>query len=224
MDKEAEINNFLLSNSEENINDYSNKLYDNIKELNHKEEKLGLWFVILIFIYLLVGSSSMKEINLGFITISDISTISKLLPLLLIYIFFNTFLITSHKNNLMFALNLISENRFNQIPIENNQKFIGRNFIVNLFFPYSFSNAILNTFSNTITGKPKISETFIGFLLLLPTLLLAILPYLTLILMLVDSYKKYTNDLLGWICFLASVWGFSLLLFYIWISLKNERK
>jgi hypothetical protein len=218
MDKISEINNFLSNNSEEIISDYSNKLYDSLKELNLKEEKHGLWFVILIFIYLLIGSSSMKEINFGFITISDISIISKLLPLLLIYVFFNMFLITSHKKDLMLTLNIISEKRFNQIPLESKHKSIGRNFIIKLFFPYSFSNAI----SQAITEKPNIPQAFIGFFLLLPTLLLAFLPYLTLILMLVDLYKKYTNDILGWICFITSIWGFLLLILYIWINSKDE--
>jgi hypothetical protein len=218
MNKTSEIKNFLLNNSEENIIDYSNKLYDSLKELNSKEEKHGLWFVILIFIYLLIGSSSMKEINIGFITISDISTISKLLPLLLIYVFFNMFLITSHKKDLLLALNSISEKRFNQLPLESKNKSLSRNFIVKLFFPYSFSNSI----SQAIAEKPNIYQAFTGFFLLLPTLILALAPYLVLLLMLIDLYKKYTDDLLGWICFITSIWGFSLLILFLWINSKND--
>lgn len=218
MNNEEKIKKFIDETEEAELKDYSEKLIDNLKEMNDKEDKFQIWFVFLLLLYLLTKSSHMESVDLGIITLTDISVISKLLPLAMAYIFFNMITLTNHKQDVMMALNIISEKKFKQEQLKRGDKIFSRSFIIRLFFPYSFSNAI----SSIGTEKSSILHALFGFLLLIPTLFVAFIPYCIYVFMIIDVYKNYTDDFLGWISFLGSAWVFLLILFFMFAKAKAD--
>lgn len=219
MKNEEKIKQFVDDVDEAELMDYSDKLFDNLKEMNDKEDKFLIWFILLLLLYLLSKSSQMESVDLGMITLTNTSVISKLLPLGMAYIFFNMISLTNHKQDVMMALNIISEKKFKQYPLKTGDKSFSRNFIIRLFFPYSFSNTI----SSIVTEKPSIIKSIFGFLLLIPTILIVFIPYCVYLFMIIDVYKNYTDDTLGWISFLGSTWVFLLILFFMSVKAKTDK-
>jgi hypothetical protein len=214
MNKEEKIREFILATPESDLEDYSEKLYGSLKDMNEKENKFGLWFVVILLLYFLSKNSQMESVDIGLITLTDTSIISKLLPLLLGYLLFNMILLTSHKKDVMLALNLLSENKFNQEPVKRGDKSYTRSLLIKLFFPYAFSNSI----SNVVSEKASIGQAVVGLILLLPIIIIVLIPYVAYIMMIIDIYRNYTTDLLGWVSFLGSAWIFLIILFYLWLN------
>lgn len=210
---------FIEETDDAELKDYSEKLFDNLKEMNDKEDKFLIWFVLILLLYVLTKSSHMESVNLGMITLTDIAVISKLLPLGMSYIFFNMISLTNHKQDVMMALNIISERKFKQEPLKNGDKSFSRSLIIRLFFPYSFSNAI----SGIGTGKTSIVHAIFGFFLLIPTLLLVFIPYAIYVFMIIDVFKNYTDDILGWISFLGSAWVFLIVLYFMFAKARSDK-
>lgn len=219
MKNEEKIKKFVDETDDDELKDYSDKLFDSLKEMNDKEDKFLIWFVLILLFYLLSKSSHVESIDLGMITLTDISVIAKLLPLGMAYIFFNMMALSNHKQDVMMALNIISEKKFNKEPLKRGDKSFSSSLIIRLFFPYSFSNA----FSGIETGKSSIVHAILGFFLIIPTLLLVFIPYAIYIFMIVDVYRNYTDDMLGWISFLGSTWVFLLILIFMSIKARANK-
>ena len=219
--KKSEIEQFIKTNEESTLKDYLDRLWDNLDELNKKEEKHSLWLVIVFFLFLVLSNTSVESFNIGPVTFKDISIISKILPLIFIYIFFNLGVISSHKRELNLTIKSISEAVFKQ---SNSSQTIrdeySGSFIIRMFLPYSFSNAIMKVFNK----KPTIIESLIGFSLLLPVLIIGLIPYVLTIIMLYDLWKNFTTDILGKICFWTTLWAFCLSVFYIVKNGLNNNK
>ena len=213
MNKEAEIQLLIENSSDEYINNYTDKVYENYKELGKKEEKHNLWLVIIILLYMIIDNSSISSVNIGPININDISVVSKLLPIILIYILFNLISITDHKKDLLITLKTISNLRSNKTLKE-------IDFSLRMYLPYMFSNSI----RKLTTSKPHIITSLIGFSLLLPIIIVALTPYVIIVLMLIDIYNKHMNDFLGYLSFYITLWSLFLFVFYIIVGAINSTK
>ena len=76
--------------------------------------------------------------------------------------------------------------------------------------------------TSLLTEKPSKLTSAIGFIILLPTIALGLLPFAFLYQMLESIFNKYYNDTLGFISFWLSIWVFVLTIFYIVINAINE--
>jgi len=213
--KKEQILYFLERLDDNSLKDYSDKLYESLKDIETKEDKLLFWFVILLILYLF-GNVGIDEVNLIFINIKDFSLVSKISPLIMGYLLFQMVFITSHKKELLLALDVVFEKRFKDKPIIE-EKYGFRKLISRLFIPFSITNSLSSVFDR----KRSIIESFVGFILLLPILLIGLVPTLVYILMIINLYKNYTNDLTGWICFCLSTWIFLIFIYISWI--KSEK-
>lgn len=194
------------------IIDYTNKIFENLKELNSKEEKYSLYAVIVVFLYyLLLHKTTVESINIGPISIKDITVVAKILPLVFVYIIFNLRTISTHKKDVLYTIKTLSEKLFNQKPLAEMNKEIGNTFVTRTYLPYTFSNSMSKIFPT----KPHVIEALIGFPLLLPTLLIGLVPYGIIITMLVDLYKNQMVDVLGIASFWLTIWALLLMFYYI---------
>ena len=79
------------------------------------------------------------------------------------------------------------------------------------FYPTSFAKTV----KNILSEEPNIIESIIGFILLLPILIIGLLPFGVLFLMLNEVFCNEFSNLYGKVSFYVSLWGIALLLFYI---------
>lgn len=210
MGKRQDILKLIEGKNDNFIMDYSNKIFDNLKDLNGKEEKNSLYAVIIVFLYLILYNSTIESFDIGPITIKDISIVSKILPLVFMYVIFNLKTISSHKKDVLFTIKTLSEIMFNQKSMNEKFKEFGNNFVTRTYLPYTFSNSI----SKITSEKPHIIESFIGFPLILPVIFVGAVPYAITFLMLIDLYNNNLNDILGYACFGLTIWAFLLMIFY----------
>ena len=215
MSKKEQILDFLERLDDNSLKDYSDRLYESLKDIETKEDKLLFWFVVLLILYLF-GNVGVDEVNLIFINIKDFSLVSKISPLIMGYLLFQMVFITSHKKEMLLALDVVFEKRFKDKPIIE-EKYGFRKLVSRLFLPFSITNSLSSIFDR----KRSIIESFVGFILLLPILLIGLVPTLVYVLMIINLYKNYTNDLIGWICFCLSIWIFLIFIYISWI--KSEK-
>jgi hypothetical protein len=220
MGKKDDILKAIENKDDSFIIDYSNKIFENLKELNNKEEKHNLYAVIVVFLYyLMLYKSSIQSLDIGPITINDLSVIAKILPLVFIYIIFNLRTISTHKKDVLFTIKTLSEKMFNEKPFSETNMHLSSNFVSRTYLPYTFSNTVIKI----INGKSHIVEALIGFPLLLPVLLIGALPYVITITMLIDLYNNHFNDFLGIASFCLTLWAFLLMIFYIVVNVLKSK-
>ena len=208
---------FIASNDEQNIKDYHDKLFDNLKELNDKEEKYVLWEYIIIFLYLFASNITFSNLSLGPISITDATVIVKILPMVFIYVLYTLHSITLQKKEATLAFETISSDRFNDILDKDNPN----SFLSRIYKPYAFTNSI----ASLLREKPHIIEALIGFIILLPLILIALTPYVIAGSMLVDLYKNYMNDNLGKLSFYVTLWLCGIIIFHIVIgAIRNYKE
>jgi len=213
MGKRDDIFIALSGKDDSFIIDYSNKIFDNLKELNSKEEKYFIYCVITAFLYyLILNKLSIGPIDIGPITLNDVSVVAKFLPVVFIYLVFNLRTITSHKKDVLFTIKTLSEVTLNQDILDPKLEEFGNSFVTRTYLPYSFSNAISKILPN---GKINIIEALIGFPLLLPVLLIGILPHVVVLIMLIDLYNNQMEETFGIISFWLTLWGYLLMFFFI---------
>jgi len=214
----TELKNFISTNEESTLIDYSKTLLENLKDLNAKEEKHNLWILIMVFLYIIMSNANIESFSIGPITIKDISIIGKILPLIFTYVFFSIRTITGQKTEILQALKILSEKQFNLMPENLVEQQIGIKTIVRLYLPYTFTNSILKLFRK----KPSTIESLIGAPLIIPILLVGLAPYVIIILMLIDLWNNSLTDLLGWACFLITIWLMLIMIFYMVKNLFNS--
>lgn len=220
MGKREDILKIIDGKDEGFIVDFSNKIFENLKELNSKEEKHNLYAVIVVFLYyLMLYKSSVESVSIGPITINDITIVAKILPLVFVYIIFNLRTISSHKKDVLFTIKTLSEKLFDQKAMDQTYKELGNNFITRTYLPYTFSNSV----SKILSPKPHIIEAIIGFPLLLPIIVVGALPYFVTVSMLIDLYNNHMNDLLGKTSFWLTIWAFLLMIFYTVLNVLKSR-
>lgn len=211
MGKVEEIRKLINEKDNPFLEEFSNKIYENLKDLNAREEKHNLWAIIIIFLYIILKSTTIKSVDIGPITLEDLTVISKVLPLVFIYILFNLRTIALHKKDTVFTMKILSEKMFNQKIPSDIYKDISNSFIIRMYLPYSFSNYI----SKISSKKPHIIESLIGAPIIFISVIIAgLAPYLVIFLMLYDIYKNYMNDILGITSFYISILAFIVMIFF----------
>ena len=73
--------------------DFFNKCYEKLKDLNKLEEKFTIGVVFLIVVHLIFSKENINSLEVGPISIKDVSIVPIAIPVLLTYILFNLYVI-----------------------------------------------------------------------------------------------------------------------------------
>ena len=212
---------FINQNTPEVISDYRDKLYENLKALNSKEEKYTLWILVIFLLYILLNSSSIPSFTIGPATINNPLIITEIIPIVFVFIFFKLHLITSYKRDINLAIETISIFTFKQFLELVSKKPYNRNFIFRMYTPHSF----LNSISEIIREKAHFYERICALILLFPIVIIAFVPYIFIGYMIVDLYKNHFGDILGKVSFFMTFWIFVILLYHlITSSIQSEKE
>lgn len=210
-----EILKFVEDNQVERIVEYNNKLYDKIKDLNRRNDRLTLFLIFIVFIYFLTSSQSFSSIQIGPISISDFTIISKLTPLLFAYFLLEFSLLNGHRAEVMKTIKWIHLSLYKQEP--NKKDYTeGR---------YSFFGSLLLPFSRW-TEIYKLNDVkplgCIGIILLLPMAIFLILPFYFEYISIKFVLEHYWNDWIGKASIILSIWIMLIILYY-YIKLAPSR-
>lgn len=205
---------FISINNESNIKEFHDKLYENLKILNAKEEKLLLWQVVIIFLYLFTGNVSFNNISLGPLSITDNTVILKVLPLVFLFVLYVLQLVSLQKNEALKAFEAITNERFSK-SIENVKI---KSFLTRIYNPYDFAISTIHS----IRDNSSFKEFIIGIILLLPLIIIAISPSLIAFSMVIDLYNNYTKDIIGKILFGIAFWLCILIVYNYYVSIRTN--
>ena len=208
---------FINTNDAQTVKDYHDRLFENLKELNEKEEKYVFWQFIVTFLYLFAGNITFSNLSLGPVSVTDATVVVKIIPVIFIYIFYTLHSITVQKKEVTLAFETISASRFSDILNKENP----HSFLARIYKPHAFTNSITSLFRE----KPHIIEAFIGFIILLPLIVIGLAPYFIAGSMLIDLYTNHMTDNLGKLSFWITLWLCFIILFHMVIGgIRNYKE
>lgn len=200
--------------------DFFNRCYEKLKDLNKLEEKFTYGAIFLIMLHLIFSRENITSLEVGPISIKDISIVPIAIPVILTYILFNLYVINKQKKGVINALRIYSYIFYRQDYTSEHLKENRLNNVTRLFLPFTFSTEI----SSILEDKPSILTSFVGFILLLPIILIGFLPYYFLIKMLLIVHSEYYSSTLGFYSFWISIWLFLVMMFYLITTAISENK
>lgn len=213
-----EILKFIEENQGEHLWDFYNKIYDNLIDLNRRIDRISFYLIIIVFFYFISVKLTISSIQIGPISISDISILPKLLPLLFSYLLYELALTSGHKAEVFITLKFIFLTLYKQEVIPNELEYDKNNFFTRLISPFSYSLEI---------GKFNTTKSCIGAILVIPLISLIFIPFYIEYRMLKDVFVNYWYDIIGKLSFCLSIWILLMLLYYylnLWKeSLKNQK-
>lgn len=203
---------FISANDEGNIKDFHDKLYENLKSLSGKEEKLIMWEVAIIFLYLFTSNLKFDNLSLGPVSITDAVVLSKILPLVFLFVLYMLHSVTLQKQEALKAFESITRERFAIKIVDENTK----SFLVRIYNPYDFANSTVHL----IRDNSSITEFIVGIILVFPVVIIGFLPFFIGVSMIADAYK-YTTDTIGKICFAIEIWLCILIVYHYYIVVRT---
>jgi hypothetical protein len=198
MKNSEKVDQFITNNDESVIKDYHDKLFENLTVLNERHDKLILWEIGIIILYLFAGNLKIENLNLGPVSITDTSLLVKLIPLVFVYLLYDLNSVSYQKKEILLAFNIITRVRFDKLFKEEDSN----SYLSRIYKPYAFTNSI----SNFINEKAKKTEIIFGLLVLIPVILIGFIPFCIIFSMIRDVYTNHMNDLLGKISFFITIW------------------
>jgi len=189
---------FIDSNDENSIKEYHDKLYENLRVLCSREEKLLVWVIIIIFLYYFSGSLKSCSINFGLLSIGDNSEVLRILPVMLATVIFLLQSITLQKLKITHIVEIISTERFAKEIVSPETK----SFLVKVINPFT----LLNSLSHMISEKLNWFEIIVSLILFTPLFVIGLSPYFVLISMLNDLYCNHFGSFSGKLCFWITLW------------------
>ncbi len=91
---------FIADNQNNKLMDFYNKTYDKLKDLNRKIDKLALLLGIIVLIYFIASKATVSSFSIVPVTISDITLITKLLPIFFGVLLLDLSITSEHKAEL----------------------------------------------------------------------------------------------------------------------------
>jgi len=214
-----EINNFLTLNNDEYLNKYFERIYEKIKEINSRMNKLTVYLLLILATFYLILSSHVSEFTLGPIKVTDLTLIAKCLPVCLFYLNFEYILLSKQK--------ALAQQLTCAWHLKNSEYLGGANIIGFDIFRNEFLKSYLPlSFQNEFTGMSDNSgrRGDINAILMLPFLLLAFLPGILSIWMLGEVLIKYPIDFLSMTVAVTSIYILISTIFYNSSDSKNLKK
>ena len=98
---EKEIDEFIQNNTVENLKDFFNVLIEKLNTTNKRNDKLSLLMGVLIIAYFIIDKSVISSINLGPISINDISLTKLFIPLVFAFVLLLYATLNAHRAMLL---------------------------------------------------------------------------------------------------------------------------
>ncbi|NTS40249.1 hypothetical protein HRG84_04965 [Flavisolibacter sp. BT320] len=206
-----EILKFIAENQNEQLLDFYNKSYEKLSDLNKQIDRLSLYLIITVFLYFIASSTTIASIQIGPATITDISLLLKIIPVLFAFLMFQIVVISSQKAELftvvkmLFLANYKQEVDFKQLDNYKN------NDLTRLLLPFSYSTE-LTKFN---AKKPGLLNSCIGAILILPVFAIVFLPLYFEIYMLKVIWQHYYTQTFAKISFWLSIWITTYMVYYL---------
>lgn len=217
--KDVEIEKFISSNNEENISFYLSTIIDKLKDISKENNKLGIFMVVIILLYYLINNSIAKSINIGPISIENLSKIQIFIPAFFAFLILRFKIINSHKAELLKISKKITEQKFG---IENSN--------IEPEFTDDFTRTLLPLLLYEEIGKLnyKGSSFFgcIGAIITFPlTISLVLIPYFFEFLWLRELYWKFSDfNIYEKSTYIVTIWVLIFSLYYLVHTMINSIK
>ena len=208
--KDSEISDFLSSNDDSNISFYLSTIIDKLKDISKENNKIGIFMIVVIFLFYLIENSIARSINIGPISIDDLMAIKVFIPLFFAFLILRYKVINSHKAELLKISKKITEYKFG---VENSN--IEPEFtddFTRVLLPLSLYEEInkLNYKGTSIVGC-------LGAILTLPiTIVITLVPYFFEFLWIRDQFYNFSNfNLYERSSFILTIWVLVFSLYYM---------
>lgn len=215
-----QILKFLKENQESDVKDLYDKTHQKLQELNSRIDRSTILVLVVTLVYFLFAEASVESFSLGPFNIKDLSVLAQLLPVVFAYLIFDILITSNHKSEAMMIVKAIFLSLYNQEIKPNDLKHYknSHNSFTRIILPFSFTTKL----SRLVAGKTPIVMGCFGILLALPLLSLYLLPFYLEYYMLKQLYLKYSNNLLGKLCFYLSIYINLVIVFYfVKVTINN---
>lgn len=206
---------FIVNNSEDKVLDFYNKCYEKLNELNKRIDKLTLYLIIIVFLYFIASSTAISSFEIGPVTISDITILLKIIPVLFSFLLFQIVVISSQKGELFTVVKFIFLTKYEQEVDKKELNNDHNNLFTRLLLPFSYSTELLKFNSS----KQNVLNSCVGAILLLPLCGMLFLPFWFEYYMLKIIWQDYYSEIISKISFWLSIWITAYIIFYFFTSL-----
>ncbi|WP_417291071.1 hypothetical protein [Corallibacter sp.] len=110
--KDTEIKKFIESNNDENISFYLSTIIDKLNDISKENNRLGVFMIVVILLYYLIDNSIAESLNIGPISIENLSKVQIFIPLFFAFLILRYKIINSHKAELLRISKRITEHKF----------------------------------------------------------------------------------------------------------------
>lgn len=206
----ADLILFIQENQGEKLQDFYDKMYEKLQLLNKKIDKLTFYIIVITGLYLITSKASITSFQVGPVSISDITIIPKLLPILFSAILFDLIITSNHKGEVYTTVKYIFLSNYKQKILPKDLEDGTNNAFTRILLPFSYTTELsrLNSSSGCIIGA------FAGIALVIPLLVVISLLFYFEYYMIRDLYTKFYDDTLGKICFWITIWLSAATAFY----------
>ena len=217
--KDAEIEKFISSNNDENISFYLSTIIDKLKDISKENNKLGIFMVVIILLYYLIENSIAKSVNIGPISIEDLTKIQIFIPAFFAFLILRFKVINSHKAELLKLSKKITEQKF-RIENSNIEPEFTDDFTRTLL-PLSLYEEI-----NKLNYKGTSFVGCIGAMITFPlTIILVLIPYFFEFLWLRELYWKFSEfNIYEKATYIVTIWILVFSLYYLIHTMVNSVK
>lgn len=209
MNKEALIK-FIADNQGPPLQDFYDKSYEKLKNLNERVNKITIYLIVVVLIYFVLSKTTIPAIQIGPITITDLAVVTQLIPIVFSYLLFELVITSYHKTEVYTTVKFIFLSIYKQEIESNDLKTNSNNLFTRLILPFSFTTDL----SRLTQGKTNILLGCVGIILAIPTITLYFLPFILTFFMLKDIYVYHYAVLLGKISFYLTIWITLVTIFY----------
>jgi hypothetical protein len=142
-----EVLKFIQENQNEKLLDFYDKTYQKLNDLNRSIDKLTLYLILTVLVYFIASGASVSSFQVGPVTISDVSIITKILPVLFAYLLLDLVIKSLHKGEVFTIVKLIFlaiyKQEISHKELENDRN----NLFTRIILPFSY-NTELTKFSS----------------------------------------------------------------------------
>lgn len=137
-----ELQRFIADKDDSEIIDYFNLLHTKLKDLNNSNNRICLLMVLVSFIYIFIDNKAFTTIDIGFISISDISIIKLLTPLVFSLLFLLFANLNSHRAIVIKSIKVIGNHMY---KLNSKDDAFYPNTFLHIILPFSFWDEINST-------------------------------------------------------------------------------
>lgn len=218
-----DILKFIMENQDEKLMDFYNKTYEKLNDLNRRIDRISLLLGMIVLIYFIASKATISSFSIGPVTISDISLISQILPILFGWLLLDLAITSGHKAELQTTVKMIFLALYKQ-EIDPKDLEDGKlNLFSRIILPFSYASE-LSKFSSV---KGSMVAGCLGGILFIPLLGLIILPFFFEFHLLKDIYQNHFHTTIGKISFYFSIWLVLTVVYYyanlIILTFKNQK-